>query len=145
MSCDSVTVSHPHESEIFLKPHIHIYSFLHELASPVHKTSESAHLNPIFLKPLSRVAQGPVHTNRLGKQICDFRVRVDIGLQLKKKDNRKQRTKKLTTPENTITYHNALCLSPQILHKHSISQSIIYFDTLRRGPRKLFQNTNVYK
>ena len=24
----------------------------------------------------------------------------------------------LTTPENTITYHNALCLSPQILHKH---------------------------
>ena len=25
---------------------------------------------------------------------------------------------KLTTPENTITYHNALCLSPQILHKH---------------------------
>ena len=22
----------------------------------------------------------------------------------------------LTTPENTITYHNALCLSPQILH-----------------------------
>ena len=25
---------------------------------------------------------------------------------------------KLTTPENTITYHNALCLSPQNLHKH---------------------------
>ena len=25
---------------------------------------------------------------------------------------------KLTTPENIITYHNALCLSPQILHKH---------------------------
>ena len=24
----------------------------------------------------------------------------------------------LTTPKNTITYHNALCLSPQILHKH---------------------------
>ena len=24
----------------------------------------------------------------------------------------------LTTPENTITYHNAPCLSPQILHKH---------------------------
>ena len=23
-----------------------------------------------------------------------------------------------TTPKNTITYHNALCLSPQILHKH---------------------------
>ena len=23
----------------------------------------------------------------------------------------------LTTPENTITYHNAVCLSPQILHK----------------------------
>ena len=22
----------------------------------------------------------------------------------------------LTTPENTITYHNALCLSPQFLH-----------------------------
>ena len=25
---------------------------------------------------------------------------------------------KLTTPENTITYHNALSLSPKILHKH---------------------------
>ena len=24
----------------------------------------------------------------------------------------------LTTPENTITYHNALCLSPQILQQH---------------------------
>ena len=24
----------------------------------------------------------------------------------------------LTTTENTITYHDALCLSPQILHKH---------------------------
>ena len=26
----------------------------------------------------------------------------------------------LTTPENTITYHNALCLSPQNLHKHCL-------------------------
>ena len=26
----------------------------------------------------------------------------------------------LTTPENTITYHNALCLSPRILHKHCL-------------------------
>ena len=26
--------------------------------------------------------------------------------------------KQLTAPENTIIYHNALCLSPQILHKH---------------------------
>ena len=25
---------------------------------------------------------------------------------------------KLTTPESIITYHNALCLSPQILHTH---------------------------
>ena len=25
---------------------------------------------------------------------------------------------KLTTPENTISYLNTLCLSPQILHKH---------------------------
>ena len=25
--------------------------------------------------------------------------------------------RELTTPENTITYHNALCLSPKILHK----------------------------
>ena len=24
----------------------------------------------------------------------------------------------LTTPENTITYHNALCLSPKILYTH---------------------------
>ena len=27
-------------------------------------------------------------------------------------------TSLLNTPENTITYYNALCLSPQILHKH---------------------------
>ena len=26
----------------------------------------------------------------------------------------------LTTPENTITYYNALCLSPQIVHKHCL-------------------------
>ena len=26
----------------------------------------------------------------------------------------------LTTAENTITYHNALCLSPQNLHKHCL-------------------------
>ena len=26
----------------------------------------------------------------------------------------------LTTPENTITYHNALCMSPQILHNHCL-------------------------
>ena len=24
----------------------------------------------------------------------------------------------LTTPENTITYHNAICCHPKILHKH---------------------------
>ena len=24
----------------------------------------------------------------------------------------------LTTPENSITYHNTLCLSPHIWHKH---------------------------
>ena len=28
--------------------------------------------------------------------------------------------KQLTTPENTITYYNALCLSPQIVHKHCL-------------------------
>ena len=27
---------------------------------------------------------------------------------------------KLTIPENTITYHNTLCLSPQILHEHCL-------------------------
>ena len=26
----------------------------------------------------------------------------------------------LTTPENIITYHNALCLTPNILHKHCL-------------------------
>ena len=26
----------------------------------------------------------------------------------------------LTTPENTITYHNALCLLPQIVNKHCV-------------------------
>ena len=26
--------------------------------------------------------------------------------------------KQLTTPENTITYHNAICCHPKILHKH---------------------------
>ena len=26
----------------------------------------------------------------------------------------------LTTPENTITYHNALCLLPQIVNKHCL-------------------------
>ena len=28
--------------------------------------------------------------------------------------------KQLTTPENIITYYNALCLSPQIVHKHCL-------------------------
>ena len=28
--------------------------------------------------------------------------------------------KRLTTPENTLTYYNALCLSPQIVHKHCL-------------------------
>ena len=26
--------------------------------------------------------------------------------------------RELTTPENTVTYHNALCCHPKILHKH---------------------------
>ena len=30
----------------------------------------------------------------------------------------KKTAEELTTPENTITYHNALCLTPQNLHKH---------------------------
>ena len=29
-------------------------------------------------------------------------------------------SRELATPENIKTYHNALCLSPQILHKHSL-------------------------
>ena len=35
----------------------------------------------------------------------------------------------LTTPENTITYHNALCLSPQILRKHCFSFSKGHFNS----------------
>ena len=30
------------------------------------------------------------------------------------------RLSQLATPDNTITYHNALCLSPQNLHKHCL-------------------------
>ena len=44
--------------------------------------------------------------------------------------------KQLTTPENTITYCNALCLSPQIVHKHCL-QFLLGF---KMAPRETDNN-----
>ena len=54
------------------------YFFLHQSTFRPHETSESAHRNHFFLRPLSTVV-GPVHTNT-GKKICGVRndwIRVD--------------------------------------------------------------------
>ena len=45
-------LARPHESGDFLK---RIFFFLHESAFRPHKTSKSAHLNRIYLKPLFRL------------------------------------------------------------------------------------------
>ena len=43
------------------------FSFINESASRPHETSESAHRNRIFFKPLSTVVESPVHTSRDSK------------------------------------------------------------------------------
>ena len=45
-------------------------------------------------------------------------------------------TLELITPENTITYLNTLCLSPQILHKHCFPVSLGAILTLKRNWRQ---------
>ena len=47
---------------------------------------------------------------------------------------------KLTTPENIITYHNALCLSPQILHKHCLQFLLGVKMTLRETENNAYSN-----
>ena len=47
---------------------------------------------------------------------CDFRVFENTAQQLPFLNCFAQF--QLTTLENSITYHNALCLSPHILHRH---------------------------
>ena len=44
----------------------------------------------------------------------------------------------LTTPENTITYHNALCLSPRILHEHCL-QFLLW---VKMAPREIENNAH---
>ena len=44
--------------------------------------------------------------------------------------------RELTTPENTITYHNALCLSPKILHKHCLQ----FLLGIKMAPRETENN-----
>ena len=49
----------------------------------------------------------------------------------------------LTTPENTITYQNAFCLSPQLLHKHCFSFSWGHFNSQEKLKTMLMQNFGV--
>ena len=44
--------------------------------------------------------------------------------------------RELTTPEKTITYHNALCLSPKILHKHFLQ----FLLGIKMAPRETENN-----
>ena len=45
-------------------------------------------------------------------------------------------SEQLTTPENTITYDNALCLSPQILHK----RCLLFLLGVEMAPRETENN-----
>ena len=49
----------------------------------------------------------------------------------------------LTTPENTITYHNALCLSSKSLHKHCFQFLLGHFNSQEKLKKMLMQNFGV--
>ena len=57
----------------------------------------------------------------------------------------RQELLQLTTPENTITYHNALCLSPHSLHKHYtvLSFSWGHFNSQQKLKTMLTKNFGV--